>query len=92
MNKTNLSKHIASRMSIPEIQARHFIDTLFEVITDTLHEGEDIRINDFGSLLLWTQRERPGRNPRTGEPAMIPARKSVKFKPGKGLLKALNKT
>lgn len=92
MNKTILSKHIASRMSIPDIQARHFIDTLFDVITDTLHEEEDIRINDFGSLLLWTQRERPGRNPKTGEPVMIPSRKSVKFKPGKGLLKALNKT
>lgn len=92
MNKTNLSKHIASRMSIPEIQARHFIDTLFDVITDTLQEGEDIRINDFGSLLLWPQHQRLGRNPKTGNPAIIPARNSVKFKPGKGLLKALNKT
>ncbi|WP_369696143.1 HU family DNA-binding protein [Parabacteroides gordonii] len=40
---------------------------------------------------LWPQSERTGRNPQTGSPALIPARNSVKFKPGKDMLKFLNK-
>ena len=44
----------------------------------------------FGTFTLWSQSERPGRNPKTGIPVTIPSRNSVKFKPGKGLLEYLN--
>ena len=37
------------------------------------------------------QTERLARNPKTGTPVMIPARTTVKFKPGKYLLDAINK-
>ena len=44
----------------------------------------------FGTLSAWEQTERIGRNPKNGVAYMIRARKSVKFKPGKLLLKQLN--
>ncbi len=91
MNKTDLSKQIAGRMNIPEVQARIFIATFLEVVADTLEGEQAICLNDFGTLSPWSQSERLGRNPKTGVPIMIRPRKSVKFKPGKGLLSVLNK-
>lgn len=91
MNKTDLSKQIAKRMNISEIQALIFIATFLEIVADTLEEEQTICLNDFGTLSPWMQTERLGRNPKTGVPIMIRPRKSVKFKPGKGLLNVLNK-
>lgn len=91
MNKTDLSKQIAGRMNITEAQAKAFIAAFMEVVTDALGGEQAICLNDFGTLSPWTQTERLGRNPKTGVPIMIRPRKSVKFKPGKGLLSVLNK-
>lgn len=92
MNKFELSKRIASRMSVTQQEALKFIrvyqDTLAEVLID-----EGVMISQgFGTFTLWSQTERVGHNPQTGSPALIPARNSVKFKPGRDLLKFLNNT
>ena len=50
----------------------------------------EIILQGFGTFKAWEQAERTGRNPRTGISCKIPARRSVKFKPGKFLLRDLN--
>lgn len=47
-------------------------------------------LQGFGCFSLWKQTARPGRNPRNGVGCTIEARNSIKFKPGKELLKILN--
>ena len=61
-----------------------------EVMEEGLSDGNDIVLQGFGTFFAWSQTERTGRNPRTGETCRIEARVSVKFKPGKFLLAALN--
>lgn len=91
MNKTELSKIIASRMSVSQREARLFIDTLGELLQESLLKDEYMMFQGFGTFTLWKQAERPGRNPKIGVPVVIHARNSVKFKAGKQLLEALNK-
>lgn len=45
-----------------------------------LHDGEDVRINNFGGFSVASRGERMGRNPATGEQKLIAASKNVKFK------------
>ena len=52
---------------------------------------QEIVLIGFGTLIPRPQTERLARNPKTGTPVMIPARTTVKFKPGKYLLDAINK-
>ena len=83
MNKNELAKEVASRMSATVTQTLCFIDTMTR--------GDSVMIQDFGHYTPWRQAERMGRNPRSGQECTIPKRISVKFKPGKGLIEKINK-
>ena len=61
-----------------------------EIVTEKMSQNEEISIVGFGTLLPRPQNSRLARNPKTGTPVQIPARTTVKFKPGKFLLEAMN--
>lgn len=89
MNKTDLVNALAEKLGIPQYKSRQFLNAFQDVLKDSLgHEA--IALQGFGTFEPWKQTKRQGRNPRTGIPCVIEARTSVKFKPGKYLLKALN--
>lgn len=90
MNKTELSKQAAERLSISQKDMMQIINTLEELMAEAIKEEGSLLWKGFGTFNLWRQAARPGRNPKTGEPAMIPARNSLKFKPGRQLLLRLN--
>lgn len=92
MNKIELAKEIARRMSVTVTETNRFINTMNEVITESIKRDESVLIQNFGHYLPWDQAERIGRNPKTGQQCMISRRLSVKFKPGKGLIDKLNET
>ena len=90
MNKIELAKEVASRMSVTVTQALCFIDTMNDVICESITHDESVIIQNFGHYMPWQQAERMGRNPRSGQECKIPKRVSVKFKPGKGLIEKIN--
>lgn len=89
MNKTDLVNVLAEKMNISQSKSRQFIDAFQNVLKETLRE-DAIMLQGFGTFEPWEQTARLGRNPRTGALCEIKARTSVKFKPGKFLLEALN--
>lgn len=90
MNKADLVIELAVKMNITQQQSREFVNVFQEILTDTIKQDMSIMLQGFGSFIPWMQKERPGRNPHTGISCSIPARVSVKFKPGKCLLEDLN--
>nr|WP_129733141.1 HU family DNA-binding protein [Parabacteroides goldsteinii] len=90
MNKNELAKEIASRMSTTVTMTLQFLDTMNDVVGETLSRNETVLLQNFGHYMPWEQSERMGRNPRTGKECVICKRRSVKFKPGKGLIDTLN--
>lgn len=90
MNKIELARRLAGRLHISSYESITYLNALVDEMEATLGSGEPIIIQNFGSFTLWHQTERPGRNPKNGMPYTIPARTSVKFKPGKGMLQKLN--
>lgn len=91
MNKRELAEEIAGRMSVTVTETLRFLDTLTEIVGDSLSRKESVLLQNFGHFSHWEQTERVGRNPRTGVSCVIRERLSVKFKPGKGLIKKVNK-
>lgn len=77
-------------MSAPVTEVQRFIDTMSEVIGESIMRNESVLLQNFGHYTPWKQTERIGRNPRTGQICSIPKRVSVKFKPGKGLIEKIN--
>lgn len=90
MNKTDLIKILADRMSISRAECLNFVNTFQDVMMNELREKGSLVFHGFGSFRIWEQSERMGRNPRTGVSCMIRRRKSIKFKPGKDFLYVLN--
>jgi integration host factor subunit alpha len=56
------------------------VDSLLEIIKQTLESGEDVLISGFGKFSVKEKRERKGRNPQNGQPMMIAPRKVLTFK------------
>ena len=62
-------------------EAADLVDQIFELMKETLGQGEMIKISGFGNFVLRDKRERQGRNPQTGEPIVISSRRVLTFKP-----------
>lgn len=90
MNKQQLITHISGETGLPCRQVRSMIDHLLQAVTLTFKQGNGLSLKDFGSFRPACQKQRLGRNPKTGEPALIPSRIIVKFRGGRALLKSLN--
>lgn len=90
MNKADLVNKLAIKMHITQIQSREFLNTFQNVLTEAIKQDNPVMLQGFGSFTPWVQKEREGRNPKTGISCVIPPRTSVKFKPGKFLLRDLN--
>jgi len=59
-------------------------------ILDCLERGETVKLSGFGSFVVRKKALRTGRNPRTGEDALISARRVVMFKPSEILKQRIN--
>jgi DNA-binding protein HU-beta len=92
MNKSDLANYVAKRLHISHSDSLCYLNTLVEEVEAILARNEDITIQNFGTFSPWHQTARPGRNPKNGTIYKIPARTSVKFKPGKRMLEKLNPT
>ena len=84
MNKAELIEALADKTGLQKQEAKKVLDAYIEIV------NEEIVLVGFGTLIPRPQTQRLARNPKTGTPVMIPARTTVKFKPGKFLLEAMN--
>jgi len=85
MNKAQLINRVARDTRITKVQASRVIDSLLEHITRALKKGERASLVGFGTFTVARRRARTGRNPQTGQPIAIPARRVARFTPGKSL-------
>jgi integration host factor subunit alpha len=60
-------------------ESTELVESLLQIIKQTLESGEDVLISRFGKFCVRDKKRRPGRNPNTGESAIIDARRVVTF-------------
>src|SRR2546425_6725376 len=85
MNKAELTARVARDTKMTKVQAARVIDSLLEHITKSLKKGERASLVGFGTFTVTRRKARTGRNPQTGSPIQIPARRVVRFTAGEGL-------
>ena len=91
MTKSELIDAVAKRtQQISKKDAAVVIDTIFESMAQALRRGERIEIRGFGSFQIKTHPAHDGRNPATGQPMPIPARRRPFFKASKELRELVN--
>lgn len=90
MNKNDLVTKLAERTGLSKMDAQKAVDGVFEVVTDALKSGDEVRITGFGVFVVSARAGGKGRNPQTGEEIVIKASKAPRFRAGKPLKDALN--
>lgn len=90
MNKQELVNKVAELSGLSKANAETAVAALFDAITDSLKQGEEVRMVGFGTFSVSQRAAKEGRNPRTGETIAIAAAKAVKFTAGKGLKDTVN--
>ncbi|MEO0545188.1 MAG: HU family DNA-binding protein [Pseudomonadota bacterium] len=90
MNKNELAAAVAEKTGMSKGDSSTAVDAVFDVIASTLKDGGDVRLLGFGNFVVQQRAATTGRNPMTGQPVDIPAKRVPKFSAGKGLKDAVN--
>jgi integration host factor subunit alpha len=79
LTKAQLAELLFEQIGVSKRESKDMVDAFFDLISDNLVEGDDVKISGFGNFQIRTKAPRPGRNPRTGESIPIQARRVVTF-------------
>jgi integration host factor subunit alpha len=85
LTKADMVERLFSELGLNKRDAKELVDQFFEVIKASLESGRSVKLSGFGNFDLRDKRQRPGRNPKTGEEIPITARRVVTFKAGQKL-------
>lgn len=79
LTKAHLAELLFEQIGLNKRESKEMIDAFFELISECLIDGRDVKISGFGNFQIRTKAPRPGRNPRTGEAIPIGSRRVVTF-------------
>lgn len=85
LTKADMAEKLFEELGLNKREAKELVEAFFEEVRDALEEGNQVKLSGFGNFDLRDKKERPGRNPKTGEEIPISARRVVTFRPGQKL-------
>lgn len=91
MNKNEMVHALSEKANVSVADAGRVLEAFMETVVDTCAKGEEIRFVGFGSFVMRDMAAREARNPQTGAMIKIPARRVVRFVPGKKFKDAVAK-
>jgi len=85
MNKTDLIQTLHKETTLTKSKSEQVVELFFDEISNALTPGDRVEIRDLCSIHVKSYKGYTGRNPKTGEPREVPAKKLPFFKCGKEL-------
>jgi len=89
MTKNELARELAEELDMPRRQVVDIIEALLDKFTDVLKSGDKVQLTPFGQFKVRDRAARIARNPKTGEPIKVPAKRVLKFIAGRTLKEAV---
>ncbi len=85
LTRADMAESLFNELGLNKNEARELVEFFFEEVAASLAVGKQVKLSGFGNFDLRDKKERPGRNPKTGEKIPISARRVVTFRPGQKL-------
>ncbi len=85
LTKADMAERLFEELGLNKREAKEMVEQFFEEIRSALERGNQVKLSGFGNFDLRDKKQRPGRNPKTGEEIPITARRVVTFRPGQKL-------
>jgi DNA-binding protein HU-beta len=89
MTKSELVRELADDFELPRRQVTELVEAILEKITTVLKSGDKVQLTPFGQFRIRDRAARVARNPQTGEPVNVPAKRVLKFTAGRTLKEAV---
>jgi DNA-binding protein HU-beta len=89
MTKNELARELADEFELPRRQITELVEALLDRITSVLKSGDKVQLTPFGQFKIRDRAARVARNPQTGEPVNVPAKRVLKFIAGRALKEAV---
>jgi integration host factor subunit beta len=90
MTKAELVDEVGRQAALTRKHSEVIVDAVFSSIIEALQRGDKIELRGFGSFRVRRRSSRTGRNPKTGQGVLVPAKSVPSFKPGKELRELIN--
>ena len=81
ITRASLAESIRQSAGLSSAESYNLVGLFFSEIAESLVRGEEVKVTGLGTFKILNKKERVGRNPRTCEAAVIPARRTVSFRP-----------
>ena len=85
ITRSELSEAVYQEVGLSRNESGDLLESVLSKISDTLGQGESVKISSFGSFSVRSKGQRIGRNPKTGEEVPILPRKVLVFRPSQVL-------
>ena len=85
LTKADIAEQLFDQLGLNKREAKEVEELFFEEISRSLENNVQVKLSGFGNFELKEKKERPGRNPKTGEDVPISARRVVTFHAGQKL-------
>jgi integration host factor subunit alpha len=90
MTKADIIEGVYEKVGFSKKESAEIVELVFDTVKETLERGDKIKISGFGNFQVRHKKTRMGRNPQSGQPIQIPARRVLTFRPSQVLKSALN--
>ena len=91
LTKAHIVENLLAKNLFTKTVSAQIIETLFELLKQSLEQGDDVLISGFGKFCVQVKNQRRGRNPQSVEPITLPSRKVVTFKCSGKLREKINR-
>jgi integration host factor subunit alpha len=85
LTKAEMAEKLFDDLGLNKREAKEMVEDFFDEIRNSLSSNDQVKMSGFGNFDLRDKKQRPGRNPKTGEEIPISARRVVTFRPGQKL-------
>lgn len=85
LTKAAIAEKLFDELGLNKREAKEIVEMFFGEVRESLISNDQVKLSGFGNFGLRDKKERPGRNPKTGEDIPISARRVVTFRPGQKL-------
>lgn len=92
LTKAMLIERLNESLGLNAREAKDMVDAVFELMSDALISGNDVKLSGFGNFQIRAKAPRPGRNPKTGEAVTIAPRRVATFRASNALKELIDQT
>ena len=92
LTRADIIREISEKTKSGNIRAKYYVEVILRLMLAAIKEERHLLISGFGTFASYKKENRPGRNPRTGQPITLAGQYVVAFRVSKGFRRKLNQS